>query len=84
MEKALQDNNLQDADDGWPWPSLLMLAHHILHISEEEFWDITPRKFLALIEAFSEYSGGSSDDTQKVNRKEKPIETTIDKMPSWW
>lgn len=83
----MQREGLQSSDDGWPWPSLLMLGLHVLHLKEEEFWKMTPRKFTALVEAYASFKSGNSDGktgARKSAKKKEPEFTTIDKAPSWW
>lgn len=84
----MQQQGLRSSDDGWPWPSLLMLGLHVLHLSEEEFWKMTPRKFTALIEAYAEFKNGKpaqNGNSSKKKKKSSEVEMiTIDKAPSWW
>lgn len=86
----MQEKELETSDDGWPWPSLLMLGLHVLHLSEEQFWKLTPKKFSALIGAYREFKAPVDDegeDTTKSKKKSKSVpteETYIDEAPSWW
>lgn len=82
MEKALEANNLATSNDGWPWPSLLMLGLNILHLTEEKFWSMRPVTFATLIEAYNEYNT-PQDDTNKPPERQEPEMTTIDNV-SWW
>ncbi|MNH12074.1 hypothetical protein D3C79_716070 [compost metagenome] len=50
-------------NDAWDWPFLLYMATVHLRRSEDQFWLMRPRKFVALVKAHIYYkSGGKSED----------------------
>ena len=51
----IEESQNKEAEGGgeekqWEWATLLYQAMNILHIPEENFWKMTPRKFFALVE----------------------------------
>lgn len=71
-----------NTDDGWPWPLLLLVALKELHITEEEFWNMTPIKYSALVEALGDLNT-PSDDNESSTRPSQEQYTTIDQIPGW-
>lgn len=72
-----------NTDDGWPWPLLLLVALKELHLTEEQFWNMTPIKYAALVEALGELNSTGNEESSNSSRKPQPKMTTIDKIPGW-
>jgi hypothetical protein len=53
-----------------------------LNLSEEEFWNMTPVKYAALVEALGELNSTDGETSQKSPKREPKL-TTIDKIPGW-
>ena len=84
MNKKYNATKAADAnDDGWPWPLLLLVALKELNISEDEFWNMTPIKYAALVEALGELNSVDESTTHKNKGKTQSNLTTIDKIPGW-
>lgn len=79
-----------DDDDGWNWPWLLFISRELIHFSEEEFWNCTPKKLYALIEQAQEFNRQKygTDDSSSTPRKQAKSkghvsEGYIDQLPGW-
>lgn len=61
---------------------MLYVGMVILRLDEEAFWDLTPRKYAALLAAHKEWTrlqhGGSSTDSSSTSEQ-----TYIDNIPGW-
>jgi len=67
-------------DDGWDWPFMLFFGTVELRMTEEQFWNTTPRKFRALSDAAIEYKQLLYDSSDK---KAEPEIGYIDQIPGW-
>lgn len=61
---------------------MLYVGMSILHLDEETFWNLTPRKYAALFRAHIEWTrmvngDGSSGESNQAK------ETYIDNIPGW-
>lgn len=71
-------------DDGYPWPSLLLLGLTKLNLSQQEFWDMSPRTYLSLVDAYNKLEH-PQEEQETAQQKQPVVETTtIDEAPSWW
>ena len=54
-----------------------------LNLSEEQFWNMTPIKYAALVEALGELNSVDESSSQSNSPNHQPKLTTIDKIPGW-
>lgn len=67
-------------EDNWDWPFILYAGMVFLNYSEDEVWNLTPRKFKVLLDAHYEVVALLNGSTLK--RKNEPF-SYIDKIPGW-
>jgi len=53
-------------DDGWDWSYLYYMGKVVLHLSDTEFWNCTPRKLSVLTKIHGEVN---NPDKEKVQPK---------------
>lgn len=67
-------------EDTWDWPYILYAGIVFLNYPEEQVWNLTPRKFKALLdvhyEVLSVMNGGKTTRTSSQM-------THIDQIPGW-
>ncbi len=62
---------------GWDWAFMYYCAKKLLNMSEKEFWECTPRKFLALLRVHKEFISSETDVTKTIEEQE----VYIDEIP---
>jgi len=70
--------------DGWDWPFIIYAGTVLLRRSEDEVWNMTPRKLYALLNVYSDLEKakwGSNDNPSKPGQK--PQQGYIDNLPGW-
>jgi hypothetical protein len=52
--------------ENWDWSLLYYLGTVVFNMTEQEFWQCTPRKLFALLEVHGEITGKSPEDNGKI------------------
>ncbi len=56
------------SDDGWNWPYLLYIGTVLLRRTEAQFWKMTPRTLLALVEVHIELNSSEGSRQKRVRQ----------------
>lgn len=67
--------------DGWDWPFIIYVGTVWLRRSEEEVWNMTPKKLYALLKVHIDLESAKSGSTKKPSGQAKG--TYIDNIPGW-
>lgn len=77
-------SELTNRDSTWDWEWLYFTAKHLFHMSDEEFWHMTPRKYFSLMLQYVKFLeakyGGSSTPSEEANAPTSNAPMYIDQL----